>query len=505
MLRWISLFFLAATLTAQEQPVIRVNTRMVEVDVVVRNKNGAVVDLTKDDFTVLDQGKPQRIASFTVVSSRNAEKPAIPLRPGEVSNRVNSRGQEPTGTTAILLDALNTAPEDQAYGRQQVMKYLGAAPKGEQLALYTVGQKLHVVTDFTDDPDILQKIVKASTPENVLDTLGDQLLAALSDTGDAITNAMAQNSIKEFQDQAIRNRASMTAEALQTIAKHMQGMPGRKKLIWISASFPAQTTDTRSHNGRPTMEHMEFSREIERAVHALNDANVAIYPIDPRDPYNYGLKATGIDAMNLFAVGTGGEAFYNISDLVGAIKTVVEDSEVTYALGFYPVDVKLDGSYHSLNVKVDRRGLDVRFRKGYVASDLNVPVKKQTLTLVEMFNSPMAANTLGFSAILHRAPVGMSEVEVKLNFSELHLEHEQNSWVALINLATQLPAKKPPNGTMESIKITLTEARLREVLENGFILRRPVPIGDATGDLRVVVQDRGTGAAGAVGLKLGAN
>jgi VWFA-related protein len=508
--KWIIPFAVAAGLAAQEPQVIRVNTRMVEVDVVVRSKNGPVADLTQDDFTVFDQGKPQKIASFSVISARTTGTPAIPLRPGEVSNRVNSLGLEPTGTTAVLLDALNTNPDDQAYGRQQVMKYLSSAPKGEQLALYTVGQKLHVVSDFTDDPEVLRKVVSAYSPQQDVDQgadqLGGEILAALSDTGDPITNAMAQNSVKEFQDQALKNRVNMTAEALQVIAKHMQGVPGRKKLVWVSASFPAQTTDTRSHNGRPTMEHLEFSREIEKAVRALNDANVAIYPIDPRDPFNGGLLASGIDTMNLMATGTGGEAFYNLSDLAGAVKTAIEDSEVTYALGFYPANVQLDGSYHSLSVKVARKGTDVRYRKGYFASEQKPPVVKSEMqSLDKIFGSPLAANTLGLTAIASRvpSPPGTYELELKLNFSELHVDREQDHWVALINVATQLPAKKPPNGTLEGLKISLTEARLLEALKNGYILHRQVPVGDQTGELRVVVQDRATGAAGEVKLALG--
>ena len=73
--------------------------------------------------------------------------------------------------------------------------------------------------------------------------------------------------------------------------------------------------------------------------------------------------------MNLFAGGTGGRAFYAITDLASAIQTAVADSEVTYALGFYPVDIKLDGSYHSLSVKVARKNVDLRHRKGYFATD----------------------------------------------------------------------------------------------------------------------------------------
>ena len=67
-----------------EEPLVRVNTRLVEVDVVVRARNGPVEDLKPGDFTVFDQGKPQRIATFSVSSTQ--DRPARPasLPPGAV-------------------------------------------------------------------------------------------------------------------------------------------------------------------------------------------------------------------------------------------------------------------------------------------------------------------------------------------------------------------------------------------------------------------------------------
>ena len=83
-LKWISLFCLAAAvlfqLVAQEPPILRVNTRLVEVDVVVHSKGAAVADLKPGDFTVLDNGKPQKIAAFGVVSSRITGAKSIPFR-----------------------------------------------------------------------------------------------------------------------------------------------------------------------------------------------------------------------------------------------------------------------------------------------------------------------------------------------------------------------------------------------------------------------------------------
>jgi VWFA-related protein len=501
-------FCLAAVLTAQEQPVIRVSTRLVEVDVVVHDKNGPVTDLSQDDFSILDQGKPQKVSTFSLVSARSSEG-AVPLRPGEVSNRLNRSGHEALGVTAILFDGLNTGPADQAYGREQTLKYLNAVPQGELLALFTLGQQLRFSTGFTDDRDRLIRAVSGRSPINGVaqgaDQLASEAASSLSSGGDSIESGMAQNAIEKFQQRSMKDRAEMTVEALQTISKHMASLPGRKKLLWITAAFSAAFMQIETHNGQQTHEYTEFGEEINRAVHALNDANIAVYPIDPRDPYNAGLLAPGIDSMNLFAGGTGGQAFYNISDLVTAMRTVVEDSEATYSLGFYPTDVTLDGKYHSLRVKVDRKGVDLRYRKGYVASDERPPSEqKRKESMNDIFNTPLEATAVGIRAMAVRDPArpGNYQLELRLNFNELHVEREQNKWVALIEVATQLPAKKPPNGTVEDIKITLTDARLAQVLRDGFLLRRPFLANGQRGDLRVVVQDRVTGAAGSVKLQL---
>src|SRR5215469_15377020 len=88
-----ALFCLAFSAAAQDQPTFRAGTRLVEVDVVVHNGKGPVDGLKKEDFTLLDQGKPQQIALFSVTAGRSLMKAAVPLAPGTVSNRFNSKGE----------------------------------------------------------------------------------------------------------------------------------------------------------------------------------------------------------------------------------------------------------------------------------------------------------------------------------------------------------------------------------------------------------------------------
>jgi VWFA-related protein len=270
-IRWIGLLC-AAGLIAQEQPLIRVNTRLVEVDVVVHkrgDKDGKVTGLTQDDFTIFDQGKRQKIATFSVTTQQSGGvKTVPPPRPGAASNRLDR-----AGATVVLMDALNTADMEsgnasapQSYAHLELLEYLRTARKSDPMAVYSLNKNLRVVEDFTDDPERLIRAVERGGPEHSPDQGADDLAQELLDsaipTGDAIADAMTKNSVKEMRDAAVKNRALITAHALEAIARHLQGLPGRKKLVWLSSSFPAATFDIRERNGRPLIETQQFGDEI---------------------------------------------------------------------------------------------------------------------------------------------------------------------------------------------------------------------------------------------------
>jgi hypothetical protein len=159
-------------------------------------------------------------------------------------------------------------------------------------------------------------------------------------------------------------------------------------------------------------------------------------------------------------------------------------------------------------VKVGRPGVEVRYRKGYFASDSKPPTEKQrTTTIEEAFLNPLEATGIGLIGTASPAPgrPGIYTLSLNLNLSELHLERENGRWVALLAVATEFSAKKNPNGTLHNIKLTFTEDRLRQVLRTGYPLQLPFSAGELTGALRVVVQDRVTGDAGSLSLQIRAD
>jgi hypothetical protein len=188
------------------------------------------------------------------------------------------------------------------------------------------------------------------------------------------------------------------------------------------------------------------------------------------------------------------------------MKTVMEDDDVLYTLGFYPSEQKLDGSYHSLSIKVARKGVNVHHRQGYLAADTKVYTSGQRRdTLIEAVQNPLDSTELGLRASMTPIPgkPGVHYLAVTLNINELHLEHLKDRWIGLIDFGTHFSLALDFKGTYEGIVISLTEDRLRETLRDGFVMRRQIDSNGQSGELRVVIQDRSTGSIGSIRVPIG--
>ncbi len=256
----------ALALAAQEQTPIRVNTRLVEVDVVVRGKSGPVSGLTQQDFTLLDKGKPQEIAVFAFKSKANSPAPLASLPPGIVSNRLarpaeSTTTEAPQGATVILVDRLNTAFEHQPYLIQQMLGVLASLKPQSPIALYILGRDLSVAYDFTSDPG---RLIRAAA------ILARKPPADLQ-PGDAQTAKSIKAGLEEVLNLEQVDRSLVTATAMERIARHLGSVRGRKALVWLSGSFPLR-------NQRP-VGGLDVER-IDGMARASNDGNMAIYPVD---------------------------------------------------------------------------------------------------------------------------------------------------------------------------------------------------------------------------------
>ncbi len=493
------------TIPAQND-VLRINTRLVEVDVVVRSKDGPVTGLAKEDFTLFDNGKAQRVDVFSISTAErskvNDAQPALPE--GIVSNR-RSR-QELRSATVILFDRLNTADAFQRQGRLQLLSYLRSARREDLTAIYILADDLQMIQDFTNDSD---QLVRAATKMAVGDLPGVdnrtvQEVAQSNAVGRVsrrdVRTAVAQT---EF---SVAERTDPTEEAIESIARHLNALPGRKSLIWMSAAgIPLSIKPGSSRDGKDS--------EMEHATRTLTAANIAVYPVDLR-----GLQAPDPprgrrgsppnpppDVMIRLADETGGRAFYFNNDLAGSVRTAIADSEVSYTLGFYPSENAFDGKFHNLDVKVDRKDVEVRHRTGYFAVKDKVPDDKERKSIMsELLSSPLDASQIGLLASVQPAAGNAAgfRIVLRIDPADLKLERRGDHWTGTLDVALHLESSKQKSVQMKTSLIDLPEETFRTALLHGLILEETVTTDRPSDRVRIVLQDRSTGSAGSLWLPL---
>ena len=189
--------------------------------------------LNQDDFTLLDNGKPQKISVFAVKGTPSARQAAVPLPPGTVSNRVTRNGQEAASSTVILIDRLNTSPRDQRYASQKIVKFLENRRSQDRIGIYEFGNGIRALQDLTDDPDRLSQAIDSLKPQ-------DANHRTLYTPGPLEHGSpeMSGRELEQFTLLTADERVSATKKALEAIAQHLAPVPGRKSLIWVTGSFP---------------------------------------------------------------------------------------------------------------------------------------------------------------------------------------------------------------------------------------------------------------------------
>ncbi len=474
--------------------VLHASTRLVQVNVVVDRKNAPVANLKRDDFILTERGKPRTIDVFSVESSATSGTSAVPLPPNTFSNRPNP-GAAPPNLVIVLLDGRNTRFEDQANAKRQLLKFLRSVDPKDRIAIYTLSNTLRVLCDFTDTPEQLQTILakfRGSTGTDVITAHPD-----LANSGDAIIDQFVDQSNQIFASRAVVGSAGTTVAAFSAIASHVADLPGRKSLVWITGSLP-------------------FS--LASAAKAFNRANLAVYPVDARGLVGLPGQLTasapsprrqqhiaafgpeGLQTMDQLAELTGWRAFYNTNDLSGALRTAVEDSSVTYTLGFYLDSESLDGKFHELKVLVSRPGLNVRYRKEYLASKERPASDEESKTnLLHALESPLESSAIPLSAIVTPGE-GSFKILWSIDTHALHLEQRGGDAKGAINVffVQTDRAGKSLDMAEEAYDVRLNKEEYETYLRMGMTYRRTLVLKKDAKTLRILVADRSTGAVGSL-------
>ena len=455
--------------------------------------------------------------------------------------------------TVILFDGLNTRWEDQARVRVQILKFLKQLQPADRVGLYTLDTRLVMLHDFTSDSESLVKALNsysgrsgnevkdseadnAENPPQWVDSVQDLqgMSGALSSA--AVSNGIAQwlaNAVAAEANYYMNQRVAMTVNALVAIADHLQGVPGRKNLVWVSSGFPLLEGMDQFEQTGDFSRGNTYGEEIKRAAEALNDVNLAIYPVDARglmvDPsfevnsrppsmaaYRrmQRLKlpqhlADNFPTMDEIAKRTGGRAFYNTNDIQGAIRQVIDDSQLTYLLAYYPTNTVWNGQFHKIKVKVDRPGLHLQYRDGYAAvAEPPAASPSGEKRLESAVFSPLDATGVAFAVktVPEKSASSSRQLTVQywINPRDVTLVPNGNKWAGRVTVVLEEfgPRGEALKGLSRNFDFDLDPAREKQFLEAGLRFTQMLEVAPGAERVRVVVRDDPTENLGSVNIPL---
>jgi VWFA-related protein len=366
-------------------PTLKVDTRLTLVDVTVTDsKAHPVHGLTQADFTVKEDGKEQAIKTFEAFGDERPAATAAPSLPPDVYSNQQNAQQSSEAVNILLIDQVSTgisrglqpSPEAIKYAKKAATQYLGDMPAGTRVAVMTTdGSGLHMLQDFTTDRDLLVAAVNSITFHIIPDARWEPAPEGAGPPPCPTAN---------FQSQQALN-------ALNQIALFLSSTPGRKNLFWFTPGIPWLADYP--YFADVSCFLIDYTPQLEQVYGQLTAARVAVYPIDARglfndptgeatrggrpvnDPLGFS-SSVNEDRKTLedFAKATGGKAHYGENDLLGALRNDAATGADYYALSYVPPLSKYDGKYHAIDVKVDRPGVQLEYRRGYTSLDLNGPL-----------------------------------------------------------------------------------------------------------------------------------
>ena len=432
--------------------VLKVTTRLVTVDVVARDRHGNPVrDLTAKDFRISEQSgshkSQQQIASFRLLdrSLKNASDSESSALPAVVFTNLVSTKSLSAPPTILLVDGLNTDATTQLQVRQQMVRLLASAPSDVPMAVFLLGRELRLLQSFTTDTKLLHAAAQRAlsleaTNLQAKDVRDDTL--SHSSLLEQMAGAEGQSDIpggpapgrnsnallamralelqrfeREQYAESMDMRAKLTFDALRLIARHVSGYPGRKNLIWLSSAFPLAITPDANLTMVAKFSGMRnYGAEMSAVASALTDAQIAVYPVDPRgvqtqalfdaqsrgkaNPFSEGatlnressVRFLTQASMENLARQTGGKICMNSNDLSECVKRAIDDSSSYYELSYYPTDKNWHGEFRRTSVKTSRPGVQLSFREGYFAREADTTVWSKDASATDAHLSQAACN-----------------------------------------------------------------------------------------------------------------
>jgi VWFA-related protein len=396
-------FLLAMAVVCAQSPglapdtVIRINVNLVQVDAVVTDsKDKPVTNLRKEDFEILQDGKPQAITNFAFINAgpggvsaigAPAPRAVTPAKGSVPPPAMTTRPASARRTIALVVDDLGLSFESIARIRSALKKFVDTEMQpGDLVAVIRTGAGMGSLQQFTSDPRLLYAAID-HVKYNALGRVGVSSFAPLQTVSD---NDIDTTSFDEQREQIF---SAGTMGAINYVVEGLKELPGRKSVVLFSENMRMFFSDGVSQR---------VMDAVKRLTDAANRASVVIYSIDPRGLQTLSLTAAdntsgrtpqqisqvpqqrsqqmfdSQQGMFTLARETGGLFLRDTNDVEGALRKVVDDGNGYYLIGYHPdastFDVKTgQPRFHTVKVLVKRPGLTARSRTGFFGTSDREP------------------------------------------------------------------------------------------------------------------------------------
>ncbi|MGD0648455.1 MAG: VWA domain-containing protein [Acidobacteriaceae bacterium] len=479
--------------------VLQMTVRRVVLDVVVTDANGAPVSgLTEGDFTVTEDGKPQKIVAFDAAGF-SADMDYVPpsLPPQPAGTYINLPATPEKGPLYVLLydlvnmdsaDQMNTPMDHSAqlFARKQLIKFIESKPEGTRFAIFVRSDGLHLVQGFTADKALLYRAVDPHNPR-------------------------AHIPVVFLNGENFGRGDRMSAlDTLHSIATYLDGLSGRKNLIWFASQFPLSlfAADTDGVN---------FQEETKATLDLLAHDQIALYPVDGRGvPYQdshaqiansphsdtvtspqeagsggpTGSGAVGnspstsssfvqgssvvndsFNTMDGIARETGGQAFYGFNDVAQELVKATEGGEMYYTLAYAPTNLSYDGKVRKIHVALMKKGYALSYRRSYYGTETQQAAVAAT---ADQYAVPRATKSTDGKSSRKDSPA----VNVVKDSLSAHMEYGAPEEHQLVFVVEAQAVGAPAEGTTEQMAELATEpAYFKSRRRSAAVVPlRPIPL-----------------------------
>jgi VWFA-related protein len=369
--------------------VLHTVSNFVRIDVEVNDRSGKpITGLRASQFSISDDGKPQKITNFSysdiekveTAGVENAKSIVVPVDSDEpVASQDVSDAIRDHRMIVLFFDLTSMETDDLTRAHDSALKFVRTQmTPADLVAVVTFSSRISVLANFTNDRATLEKAIAQIIP-GVSSDLASPLSAAAQNGEVSVQEYTGAAYTPDETEFNVFNTDQKLA-AVEGLADTLASIPGRKAMV----EFTGGVTQTGEEN----------RAELRAATDAANRADVSIYSVDARglfalppggDATTDAATGTSMfsgasvyhqtdqredsrDTLATLSTDTGGKAFFDLGDLSDAFPQIQKDNGGYYLVGYnLAADVKRDGSWHTIRVKVNVPGARVRYRSGYYA------------------------------------------------------------------------------------------------------------------------------------------